>query len=565
MMKYNRIRIFILLAVCLQFTQGTLAQISHGGQPVMNETDFDAARVMYLLPPEDPVKMEGLKSSGPSTYKKPLHFATERPVDMSPDVNGQWISKDDMQIWRVHLVSPGAYSLGLFFSEFELNQNASLFVYDPEGRHIKGAFTRENNKEFGNFTVGHLPGEELVIELQVTGHDRDYGRLRLDRLSHAFLPVFAEKSAKYTGLGDSQDCEIDVNCVEGEDWQIVKRSVCQISVSSPSSTLLCSGVLLNNTAYDGKPYILTAEHCVNSAFYAARSVFYFGFENSDCGLADASKSKSISGSSLYVTGDSLDFSLLKMSDRPPSAFQVYYAGWDANEIDHDGSATLHHPNGDAMKISFDFDATSTAKWVPGDLNDYVVSSNYHITNWNIGTTEGGSSGAPLFSLKNRVVGTLSGGLATCGDSIGYDAENDRVIYSQEPNRDDFYSKFYYNWDFIPSWDRQLKGWLDPLGTGQLTIGGLSPFSLPVEDLLTGQKNISIWPNPSTGSFNFLLPEYQGSPPEVEVLNMNGRQMQTDFSNLTYPFQIDLTGHAPGVYFLRINADGEHYTGKVVIE
>ncbi len=565
MMKRNRIRIAILLVACIHIAAGTLAQVGHGGNPVMNDTDFDAAQVLYLLPPEDPVKVEGLKSTGPATYKKPLQFATERPVDMSPEVNGQWVSKDDMQIWRVHLVSPGAYSLGLYFSAFELTENASLFVYNPDGTHIKGAYTWQNNKDYGHFTVGHLPGEELVIELQVTGHDRDYGRLRLDRLSHAFLPVFAEMSAKKTSLGSSQDCEIDINCAEGDDWQIMKRSICQISISTPASTLLCSGVLINNTAYDGKPYILTAEHCINSAFYAARSVFYFDYENSECGANDATRNKSISGSSLYSTGDSIDFTLVKMSDRPPRDFQVYYAGWDANDNNHKGSATLHHPNGDAMKISFDFDETESATWVPGDLNDYVVSSNYHIRNWDIGTTEGGSSGAPLFNLKNRVIGTLSGGLAVCGDSIGYDEENDRVIYSQVPNRDDFYSKFYYNWDFIPSWNRQLKGWLDPTGTGQLSIGGLSSLSLPVQDHLAGPGKISAWPNPSDGIFNLLLPEYQGTRPQFEVLNMNGQKVQADFSSTTYPFQVDITGSPPGIYLLRISTGDVHHTGRLVIE
>ena len=61
-----------------------------------------------------------------------------------------------------------------------LTDGAKLFVYDSF-RHgtLKGAFTEENNKEFGQFYVGHVPGEEVVIELQTNDPGRDYGSLRI--------------------------------------------------------------------------------------------------------------------------------------------------------------------------------------------------------------------------------------------------------------------------------------------------------------------------------------------------------------------------------------------------
>ena len=58
-----------------------------------------------------------------------------------------------------------------------------------------------------------------------------------------------------------------------------------------------------------------------------------------------------------------------------------------------------------------------------DLDDYYYFSFWWIRGWDIGSTEGGSSGAPLFNAGQRVIGLLSGGIARCGDSIGYDAGN----------------------------------------------------------------------------------------------------------------------------------------------
>lgn len=538
----------------------TTAQISQGGFPEMNDADFNASSVMYLLEPENNIVVEGLKSTGYNTYKKGLHYATERPVDLSPEFNGEWIEKDGMHIWRAHLVSPEAYSVGVLFSEFELNEGTRLFLYNPSGKFIKGGFTIENNKEFGSLYVGHIPGEEVIIELQVDDPGRQYGKLRIGSISHAFLPVFAEKQVDASTLGTSQDCEIDVNCVEGEEWQTLKRSVCHISTIS----LLCSGALVNNTAYNGEPYILTAEHCINKDFYAANSVFYFGYENSDCGLADGTKDQSVSGAHLMATGDSLDFSLVKLSSKPPREYDVYYAGWDAREQGHASTVTLHHPNADVMKISYDFDPTAEAVRLPGDLEDYILESNYRILEWDIGSTEGGSSGGPLFNSSKRIVGSLSGGLASCGDSIGYDAENDRVIYSLSKNRNDYFSKFHFNWNYYKESSKQLKSWLDPTNSGQLAIGGLTQKFVDVENKEAGDRSMIVYPNPSNGDFTLNLPYYSGNSAVIRIYDTIGRMVYNRSHHALYPVTITLPSVPSGIYLIRVTGDLMDMSGRIII-
>jgi len=555
------LKYIILLLLCGLNAVRVSSQISHGGKPMMNFEDFNAERVLYLLPPEDGEVIEGLKSAHYNTYAKALQYAIERPVDLSPEFNGEWTMKDGLNIWQVHLISPGAQSLGVFFSEFDLNDRARLFIYDPDGIHVRGGFTRENNKGFGSFTVGHIPGEEVIIELQVSGSRSDYGNLRIGALSHAYLPVFTGKSTSNRGLWGSQECEVDINCPEGEDWQISKRSICQVTTTQ----LLCSGVLVNNTAYDGKPYVITAEHCVSLDFYAQRTIVYFDYEKDSCNARYTSKGQSISGANLMSTGDTLDFSLLKLSSRPPKDYNVYYAGWDAREMNHTSNAALHHPNGDAMKISFDFHETSTAQTVPGDLNDYVVKSYYRISEWDIGTTEGGSSGCALFSSGKRLIGNLSGGLAECGDSIGYDEQEGRVIYSLIPNRNDYFTKFYYSWDYSADPKSQLKHWLDPIGTNQLTIGGLNYLSLPAREEIAAGHHVTVYPNPSGGDFRIMLPAYQGGPVEVRAWNMNGQEVACSTTGSEYPVRASIADPLPGIYLLRVLNGDAVFTGRIVVE
>lgn len=558
--RFMRYSAIFSITLSLLLTTQAHGQIEYGGTPLMNHDDFNPTSVIYPLDPLDELVSAAVKSTALNSVKKSIYFAHERPVDLSPVSNGQWVFKEDMAIWRTHIISPGALSMGIYFTEFNLSEDARLFVYTPSGRHIKGGFTRENNKSFGGFSVGHLPGEEIIVELQVRNNFQDFGQLRIGSIYHAFLPYFAEKSINDTGLGTSQDCEIDINCEEGEDWQLLKGSVCHISTGS----LLCTGVLVNNTLYNGAPYVFTAEHCINREFRAQSSVFYFGYENSECGINDGSRSNSISGSTLLATGDSLDFTLVKLTKKPPKEFNAYYAGWDARSQNHPTAITLHHPNADAMKISFEMDGTVIASSVPGDLNDYIVPSNYHIRKWDTGSTEGGSSGAPLFNAGKRVVGVLSGGLAACGDSIGFDELKQRPIFSLFGNEDDYYSRISYAWDYYPEKKKQLKGWLDPAGTGQLTIGGLSSMSVDMIEKQAGESMLSVWPNPSNGNFFVSLPAYDSEAANILVYTLTGALVAHTQAMPGKLLEFDLSGREPGAYFVKAVTGTRQITGKLIL-
>lgn len=559
--KTMRFFVLSLASLLLLSISGKVCgQIGHGGTPFTRDESFSASKVIYLLEPEDKDEVAGLKSSRYNTAKKALTFAIEKPLDLAPEFNGEWISDGDLNIWRAHIISPGAYSLGIYFSEFELGPQARIFLFDPSRQHVKGSYTSQNNKEYGSFAVGHIPGDELIVELQVKGKKESYGRIRLGTLSHAFLPVYSEKNISAVGLGTSQACEIDINCEEGDDWQTIKNSVCYISTGS----LLCTGALVNNTLYDGIPYILTAEHCINKEFRAQSSVFYFGYENSECGIVDARKAYSVSGSALISTGDSLDFSLLKLSSKPPKEFNVYYAGWDVRKQNHLGAITLHHPNADAMKISVENQATVDATSLPGDLNDYILESNYKIRKWDIGSTEGGSSGGPLFNTSKRLIGCLSGGLATCGDSIGYDAINDRIIFSLNGNENDYYSKLYYDWDYYEETNKQLKKWLDPTNSGQLSIGGLSGMAVESHDLSINENLLEIYPNPSRGEFTIELPYYSLKQMEIALYNSSGQEVWRARQRAEFPFRITLPDLADGIYFIRLSENETNLSGLIML-
>lgn len=541
-------------------------QVEYPGEPTGLNKQLKAAEVMYVLPPLDPLMLEAAIQENSSSELKPFHFALERPVDLTPESHGTWDAQEEYNIWRVHIVSPEAFSLGLVFSSYRLNPGVKVFVYDPDMKLSKGAFTSGNNKVSGILPVGHVPGAELIVEMQVPAEMSDYGNLRLESVSHAFKDVgqiLGINDCPAGEFGCSQACEIDVNCKEGQDWQQSKRSVVRVY----TTRLYCTGVLINNSAYDGTPYVITAEHCLNKQFYADRTVFQFNYDSPTCFGSNGPLNMSIAGAELLATGDSIDFSLVELSLIPPDSFDAYYTGWDRSDFQTSASKTIHHPWGDVKKISTDYQAPSIPAQ-PGDvpysdLDDYHYFSYWWIRGWDEGSTEGGSSGAPLFNADQKLIGTLSGGIAKCGDSIGYDYENDRVIYNKVFNYDDYYTRLSMSWDYEEDKGLALKPWLDPGNTGVVTLGGYEPVSIDREPE-AGKNIFTLFPNPAGDELHISRQEYNPDPVSYTIYNLSGAIWISGKLHGDPSHGINTSMLPDGLYLLRFDGSGKQEHHKFII-
>ncbi len=58
---------------------------------------------------------------------------------------------------------------------------------------------------------------------------------------------------------------------------------------------MCTGTLVNNTAQDGKPYILTANHCLMNQQDVDQAIFTFGREDINCDGVPLTHGASIAG------------------------------------------------------------------------------------------------------------------------------------------------------------------------------------------------------------------------------------------------------------------------------
>lgn len=437
------------IGLCLQLH----AQLHSGGKPLgfeykdRHELSVTAVPVTYLS--VEPMMEEldvpdDLGRPGGGPYR----FGHNIFVHLHPQNSGHWqVLADGARIWRLGIASAGALSLNLTFDSFRLPPGASLFIYSADSTLIQGAFTHANNQEDGSFSTIPIRTDQIYLEYYEPAGVPFAGELSLWRVTHGFRDPFqmAEK-----GFSESGDCHINVACEEADPWRDPVRSVVKILRNGSD---WCTGTLINNSVFDGKPYILTANHCYDDP---GRLAFVFNWQSESC--ANPAQAPvvvhSMSGAKTRARYNTADMWLLELNELPPTEFNVYYSGWNRSTQSpwEETLACIHHPNGDIKKFSWTDQGA-----VASDYGVETGTSHWRVPFWTGGSTEKGSSGSALFDSQGRIIGQLHGGSAACGNA-----------------ESDWYGQLGISWSGGGLETSRLRDWLDPLQSGILTLDGYDP-------------------------------------------------------------------------------------------
>jgi len=381
----------------------------------------------------------------------PWRFGFNNHTNINTTNAGSWFDlPNGARLWLVKVKCEGALTVNLTFEQTTIPEGNQLFVYNTTKDFILGAFTQEHIYD-GQLGTELIPGEEAIIEYYVAPKN-NYGHIQVATVTHGYRTAneFMEKA-----FGSSGSCNMNVNCPDGLLWTPQRNSAVML-VSGSSG--FCSGALINNTQNDGKPYVLTANHCYSNP---ANWIFRFNWQSTTCSNPGTSPTfQSLSGAVLRSRRTPSDFCLVEITGglvngTVPLDYNPFFAGWDNSGTIPTTTVSIHHPSGDIKKIAFDDN--------PATISQAMGSTEANST-WTVQwdrntTTEGGSSGSPLFDQSRRIIGQLWGGGASC----------------QNLTAPDYYGRVSSSWEPAGSNStNQLKHWLDPLNSGAAFIDGFDP-------------------------------------------------------------------------------------------
>lgn len=437
-----------------------------------------------------------LKDEAKSDLPAPFKFGEN--IDVNIDVlrfSKKQLLPTGESLYRFRIYAPGALSLNFGFSSFQLPAKGKLFIYTSDKKNVLGAITDVNNNKHNSLGTMVLPGESVVIEYIEPAKTPTETSLIINRITYGYRP--------FEALTKSGSCNNNVSCPEAEGFEDQINAVCMLLVNGNS---FCSGALINNTAQDQTPYVLTANHCSSGNDFS-NWVFWFNYQSSSCDDNTSNQPyQSISGSTLKARNSGSDFCLVEMSQVPPAEYNVFYAGWSRENMSL-SQVGIHHPSGDIKKISFDNDAATAVSWQNADCFQVY---------WDDGTTEHGSSGSPLFNHNKLIIGQLYGGYASCSNM----------------SASDNYGRFNTSWDAGSSSSTRLKEWLDPVNLDPDNFQGFDPNAFDTltagfhaQDTIVEIGDTVFFSNQSGTPSGTIITQYQwtfegGIPNSSEELNPN---------------------------------------------
>jgi len=421
-------------------------------QKSLNETE------RMVMPPlnNEALRQAEMARRGPGIAPR---FAESMVVQASPESHGDWETlPNGREVWRLRIQSKGALSLNLGFNTFRMPEGGTMILYSPDRKTVMGPFTPADNEDHEQLWTPVLDGDELVVEVQVPTEKRNELALMLTSVNHDFMG--------FSQMVASGSCNLDVICGAANGWSIVDRYrdiIRSVAVYGLNGGTICTGFLINNARNDCTPYFMTANHCGVNFNNAPSLVVYWNYENSVCrqpltpqsgGSGNGTLDDFNSGAVLRANYSPSDMTLVELDDPVSSTADAFFAGWTiANTTPQDTVICIHHPNLDEKRISFEFNPTYRGTWGNG-AGEVPTGNHVIVPDWDIGTTEGGSSGSPLFDRHKRVVGQLHGGAASC-DNNSYDS----------------YGWFTTSWTGGGANNSRLRNWPDPDGTGITFLDG----------------------------------------------------------------------------------------------
>jgi len=364
--------------------------------------------------------------------------------------NGVCIKLKHGKLWRYAIEGTSARGIGvdLGFPKLLKGTYIAIFATDTTVKVISQTiiFHSENlldrHKKRG--LISSVFGNRMIIEYYEPDTLKVKEDIIIKRISYDFVGFGDQKSSFYDkqqlksgrwGASAYSQCQKDVVCSDIGNYRNEAKSVVFIKVKFETDddddgyfephSKKATGFFLNKAGgYNGNefPLLVTAGHVYYyeklgiTPIDIINDITEFGvftkYQNLQCGTDDVTKggiqlscsfNRIALGSSynkiyLPTYSPNKDYALLQanLNINDLSKYDLVYGAWsnnhDFNNHSNVGYFCIHHPKGDVKKINIDNDYATLAS-----------SGGFHLK-YDLGLTESGSSGAPIFNSSRQIVG-----------------------------------------------------------------------------------------------------------------------------------------------------------------
>ncbi len=418
------------------------------GEPSLTRKDAAPTPTLRLAPkavadvrlsPIDVTELAQMRRIN-GTNQKRLAVGVVRPIASATTLPGArdlaWTLVPGGFAAQATMTSPEAGALRLEIALAGVPENVEMVFFgsDAPDRLVGPVRVRDIKDRTAPWWSPVTDGETQTVEFFVpTGDDPRSLPLRLTGVSHLFTTVASGFSKRVVDIGTSGSCNVDIKCSTlstSTPFLNVRNAVAQMVFNDGTSLFLCTGTLLNDTsAATQLPWFFGANHCFENSSLPYKTASQmqavantlntlWSFEAVTCNSTSVPPYTQLTAGATYIYNNpGADVLLLRLNDAAPAG--AFFAGWDPNAVPVGASIiTIHHPEGDLKKVSQGSVLRYSSPPVLGG-----ATAPFSEVRYGSGTTEGGSSGAGLFTFDGSqylLRGGLWGGSALCSNTNGTD-------------------------------------------------------------------------------------------------------------------------------------------------
>ena len=483
-MKRHLILLFLAVLPALQINAQVQTQYYQEGDTIYFNQDYLRTNLDTKIIRMPEFDSERMKKEDTEMEGLDVPYRFGKGFDVSYSLtDGQWQNINGGRLWTLTFESEGAISLNYIFENMYLPEGASLYIMNQNKTVVYGPVTSELCVPRGStFLTDVIPGASSTIYLFEPLEKIGEATLTIKRVVHGYRGFDFKQVDR--SLGDVRSCDNDVAC--SPTYENESKGIALVMLANGDE--LCSGALLMSTDLSFNPYLLTAFHCIDTDHnsYLSSSekqtaenwMFKFCFKNTTCNGSSLATSYTYNKADFCSAWSNTDFALMKLKSSVSKNSLLTWLGWDKGSSTPTSGVGIHHPLGNPMKISYEYNSFSSCDY--GSSGIY----NHWLVNFDDGVVKHTSSGSPILNQKARVVGQLHGN----------DQYNGNLSYCLQPRAQ--YGKFNLSWTGGGTNSTRLSNWLDPVGTNQTTINSCHPLSIIGDNFICSTKEYYVQNLPS---------------------------------------------------------------------